>query len=207
MELLKTANGNLPRTEEEKEKMIEEAAVHYGNFLTALGFDWQADQNTKNTPRRYAKSFVRDMIAGCLEEPPEITAFPADSYDGIVLEKNIPFASMCSHHNREIQGVVHVAYIPAENGNVVGLSKLNRIVEHYSRRPQIQEGLTQQIFNHVSKVIGENKGVAVIIEASHGCVSCRGVKHKGASMVTSKLGGYFFTNEVGTRVELFNLIK
>lgn len=207
--LLSVANGNLPRTEEEKQIMIEEASVHYGNFLTALGFDWQADPNTQNTPKRYAKSFVQDLIAGCLEEAPKITAFPAGGYTGIVLEKNIPFNSMCSHHNREITGVVHIAYIPGkgEEGLVIGLSKLNRLVEFYSRRPQIQEGLTKQIHNHLESILTNNRGIAVIIEGVHGCVKCRGVKHNGASMVTSELSGYFFSNEVGTRVELFNLIN
>lgn len=207
MELLKQANGNLPRSEEEKQKMIEEAAVHYGNFLTALGFDWKADKNTENTPLRYAKSFVNDLISGCMMDPPEITAFPSDGYDGIVLEKNIPFSSMCSHHNREITGVVHIAYIPGKEGKVVGLSKMNRTVDFFSRRPQIQEGMTQQIHTHLNEILEGNKGLAVIVEGSHGCVSCRGVRHKGAAMVTSKLSGYFFNNEVGTRTELFNLLK
>lgn len=208
MELLKIANGNLPRTEEEKKKMIEEASIHYGNFLTALGFDWKADPNTEKTPYRYAKSFVNDLIAGCMENPPEITAFPSDGYTGIVLEKNIPFASMCSHHNREITGKVHIAYIPGkEGGKVIGLSKLNRLVEFYSRRPQIQEGLTVQLHKHLDNLLEGNRGVAVIIEAVHGCVKCRGVKHHGASMSTSQLSGYFWTNEIGTRAELFNLIN
>ena len=142
MELLKIANGNLPRTEEEKVFMIKDAAHHYGEFLTALGFDWEADPNTEKTPYRYAKSFVEDLIAGCMEEPPQITAFPGGGYTGIVLEKNIPFNSMCSHHNREIVGVIHMAYIPGKKkkSKVIGLSKMNRLVEFYSRRPQIQEG-------------------------------------------------------------------
>ena len=207
IQLLKRANGNLVRTKEQKEQMIEEMTVHYGNFLTAAGYDYKADPNTENTPRRYAKSFVNDLIAGCLEQPPEITAFPSEGYTGIVLEKNIPFASMCSHHNREIVGKVHIACIPGKtDGTVIGLSKMNRLVEHYSRRPQIQEGLTVQIHSHLDKVLKNNRGVAVIIEAAHGCVSCRGVKHKGASMSTSQLSGYFWTNEIGTRAELFNLI-
>lgn len=209
MKLLKKANGNIARTEQEKQLMIQNAAFHYGKFLDALGFDWQADENTIKTPYRYAKSFVEDMIKGCLSEEPAISAFPANGYDGIILEKNIPFNSMCSHHNREISGNIHIAYIPekGEQGMVVGLSKLNRIVDFYSTRPQIQEGLTQQIHDHLHKVIGNNRGIAVIVEGVHGCVKCRGVRHQGASMVTSKLTGYFFSNEIGTRTELFNLIK
>lgn len=208
MKLLNRANGNTPRSEEEKQAMIEEAAFHYGQFLTALGFDWKADPNSEKTPYRYAKSFVHDLIAGCMENAPEITAFPSDGYTGIVLEKNIPFSSMCSHHHREISGVVHIAYIPGkQDGMVIGLSKMNRLVEFYSRRPQIQEGLTVQLHTHLDGLLIQNRGVAVIIEAAHGCVKCRGVKHHGASMSTSQLSGYFWTNEIGTRAELFNLIN
>lgn len=206
MKLLDKANGNQPRTEEEKQKMIEEGALHYGRFLTAMGFDWEKDPNTAKTPHRYAKSWVKDLIAGCMMEAPEITRFPSDGYDGIVLERNIPFASMCSHHNREISGVAHIAYIPSKNGKVIGLSKMNRIVDFYSRRPQIQEGMTSQIHTHINELIEGNLGVAVIIRGVHGCVKCRGVRHFGADMITSKLSGYFFNNEVGTRIELFNLL-
>lgn len=207
MDLLKKANNNIPRTEEEKSRMIEAGAKAYGEFLTAMGFDWENDPNTEKTPYRYAKSWVQDLIEGCIVEPPKITAFPSGDYDGIILEKNIPISSMCSHHNREISGVCHIAYIPGEAGSVIGLSKLNRLAEFYAKRPQIQEGLTQQIHTHLDEVLTGNKGVAVIIEASHGCVKCRGVKHHGAAMVTSKLSGFFFSNEVGTRIELFNLLK
>lgn len=208
MELLNRANGNIVRSEQEKAQMIHQAAHHYGEFLTALGFDWKADPNTQKTPHRYAKSFVHDLIAGCIEEPPAITTFPSDGYTGIVLEKNIPFSSMCSHHNREISGVVHVAYIPGKEGGVViGLSKINRLVEFYSRRPQIQEGLTIQLHDHLNNLLTNNRGIAVIVEAAHGCVKCRGVKHHGASMSTSQLSGYFWSNEIGTRAELFNLIN
>lgn len=207
MKLLKDANGNLARTEEEKAEMIEMGALYYGKFLTAMGFDWESDDNTKGTPRRYAKSFVEDLIKGCLDAPPLITTFPSNGYAGIVMERNIPFSSMCSHHNREIQGVAHIAYIPGKKGKVVGLSKMNRTVEFFAQRPQIQEGLTKQIHDHLNTICEGNRGLAVIIEASHGCVSCRGVKHKGADMVTSQLSGYFYTNEIGSRVELFQLLK
>lgn len=203
---LDKANGNLPRTEEEKEQMIKEAAYHYGQFLYALGYDWEADPNSANTPFRYAKSFVQDLIAGSLCEEPKVTAFPNDGYDGIILQKDIRITSLCSHHHREIKGKCHIAYIPGHQGKVIGLSKLNKITDFYARRFQIQEGLTQQIHEHINRVCEDNKGVAVIIEATHGCVSCRQLRDN-STMVTSKLSGYFFTNEVGTRVELFNLLK
>ena len=206
MKLLKKANGNRPVTKNEKRLMIAAGEVAYGDFLTAMGFDWKADPNTKLTPYRYAKSWVEDLISGSLGKEPDITAFPSDGYDGIVLQKDIPFNSMCSHHNREIKGKVHIAYIPGKSGMVVGLSKMNRMVDFYSRRPQIQEGMTMQIYQKMNKVLKKNKGIAIIVEAVHGCVSCRGVRHEGAAMITSKLTGYFFDNKLGTRVELFNLI-
>ena len=101
-------------TQEEKQKIIEEAAVHYGNFLKALGCDWENDPNSADTPRRVSKKFVNDMWKGryTLTFEDGVTQFPSDNYSGIVLEKNIPLTSMCSHHHESILGVVHIAYIP-----------------------------------------------------------------------------------------------
>lgn len=209
MELLKQANGNLPRSEEQKKEMIEQAAIHYGNFLLALGFDWKSDPNSKDTPVRYAKSFVEDIISGSINPEPKVTVFPnTEGYDGIIIQKDIRLVSLCSHHHREIQGVCHIAYIPGrdENARVIGLSKLNRIANFYAKRFQIQEALTQQIHEHINRVCEGNRGVAVVVEATHGCISCRQL-YDSSTMITSKLSGYFFTNEVGTRVELFNLLN
>jgi GTP cyclohydrolase I len=209
MKLLKQANGNLPRTEAEKTKMVKEAAKHYGSFLTALGYDWKADPNSADTPNRYAKSFVDDIIFGSINPTPKVTAFPnSEGYDGIILQKDIRLVSMCSHHHREIKGLCHIAYIPGteSDSKVIGLSKLNRVANFYARRFQLQEALTQQIHEHISEVCEGNRGVAVIIEATHGCISCRQL-YDSSTMVTSKLSGYFFTNEVGTRVELFNMLN
>ena len=208
MELLKKANGNLPRTEEEKIKMIEEGAKHYGRFLNALGFDWEADPHSKDTPRRVAKAWVNDLIVGSISEPPSVTTFPNDGgYTGLICQTRIPVVSMCAHHNLAFSGVAHVAYIPGkrEGAQVLGLSKLNRIVEWYGRRPNIQENLTKQIHSHINELCVGNRGVAVVIESTHTCASFRGVKHDSV-MKTSELSGYFHTNEVGTRVEFFSLI-
>lgn len=205
MKLLKEANGNLPRTEEEKKQMIANAAEAYGNFLTALGFDWQADDNSKDTPRRVAKAWVNDLITGCVEHPPNITTFPAESYGGIVFQGNIPVVSMCSHHNLAFTGKAHVAYIPSKKGKVIGLSKLNRIVDFYSRRPQIQEGLTMQIHKHISEVCEGNIGVAVMVEASHTCCSNRGIRHDSC-MKTAELTGSF-QSEASARAEFYSFIS
>lgn len=193
-------------TQEEKQAIVDEAAIHYGNFLTALGVDWENDPNSSDTPRRVAKAYVNDLWAGRYNPMSGITAFPSDGYDGIVFEGGIPLTSMCSHHHQTISGLVHIAYIPEENGNVIGLSKLNRVVEHFGRRGAIQEQLTVAIHHAIWELITDNKGVAVMIEATHNCVSCRGVKHKGASMKTAKLSGAFLTDG-NARSEFYQFIK
>lgn len=208
MELIKKANGNIVRTAEEKAQMIEEATVYYGQFLTALGFDWAADPHSANTPRRVAKAWVNDLIVGSISPEPEVTAFPNDEgYTGLICQTRIPVVSMCAHHNLAFTGVAHVAYIAGKKKTdlVIGLSKLNRIVDFFSRRPNIQESLTKQIHDHVDRLCIGNRGVAVVIESQHNCVKCRGIKQDSV-MKTSQMSGYFWTNEVGTRQEFFNLI-
>lgn len=202
---LPAANGNAPRTEEEKQIIIKRAAKAYELYLDALGFDWRNDPNSSNTPMRVAKAFVNDIAAGCYNEPPSVTAFPSDGYDGIVAQCNIPVKSLCSHHHLAFTGVAHVAYIPSVDGKVIGLSKLNRIVEFYARRPQIQEGLSIQIHDAINKVCEGNLGVAVVVKAQHTCACLRGVKHDGCFMITSKLTGDFLTDEK-TRTEFYKFI-
>lgn len=192
-------------SQEEKSEIIEEAAVAFGHFLDALGVDWKNDPNSSDTPRRVAKAYVNDLWKGRFEALPGITAFPSDGYDGVVQESGIPLTSMCSHHHQTITGRVSIAYIPGPNGKVVGLSKLNRIVEHFGRRGAIQEQLTVAIHDAVSKICEGNVGVAVQIDASHNCVSCRGTKHQGASMQTAKLSGNF-KKDSNIRNEFFNNI-
>ena len=163
-------------TEVEKQYIIEDAAEAFGNFLSALGCDWKNDPNSSDTPKRVAKAYVNDLWAGRFEPLTRVTAFPSDGYDGIVFEGNIPVTSMCSHHHQTITGRVHIGYVPSADGKVVGLSKLNRIVEQFARRGAIQEQLTVAIHNAVDKICEGNLGVAVMIEAEHNCVSCRGIK-------------------------------
>jgi GTP cyclohydrolase I len=208
MELIKKANGNIVRTVEEKVKMIDEATEYYGKFLTALGFDWAADPHSANTPRRVAKAWVNDLIAGSINPAPEVTAFPNDEeFTGLICQTRIPVVSMCAHHNLAFTGVCHVAYIAGKEKTdmVIGLSKLNRIVDFFSRRPNIQESLTKQIHDMVNDLCVGNRGVAVVVESQHNCVKCRGIKNDSI-MKTSQMSGYFHTNEIGTRQEFFNLI-
>jgi GTP cyclohydrolase I len=198
--------GKHSLTEAEKQRIIKAAANHYGKFLTALGVDWENDPNSANTPTRVAKAYVNDKFAGRYKGMDDITSFPSDGYTGIIQESNIPVTSMCSHHHETISGLVSIAYVPSENGRVVGLSKLNRIVEHFGRRGAIQEQLTVAIHNAVDKICEGNLGVAVMINATHNCVSCRGVKHQGASMQTAKLTGCFL-EEDSARAEFYKNIE
>ena len=201
-QLAKSIENNGPKAQlssEEKQEIINNAAVHFGKFLEALGVDWKSDPNSCDTPHRVAKAYVEDLWKGRFEHLTEITAFPSDGYNGIVQESNIPITSMCSHHHQTIGGQVSIAYIPSENGKVIGLSKLNRIVEHFARRGAIQEQLAVAIHNAVDKVCEKNLGVAIMIDATHNCVSCRGVKHHGASMQTTKMSGEFEDKEMKVR--------
>ena len=204
------ANGvaqGFPLNDQEKEKMIIEATEAFGKFLDALKCDWRNDPNSMETPRRVAKAYVYDLWKGRYDNFTEITSFPSDGYDGVIIERNIPLTSMCSHHHQTIRGVVHIGYIAGEDGRVIGLSKLNRIVEHFGRRGAIQEQLTAAIHQAVDKVCEGNLGVIVTVVASHSCVSCRGVKHSGAAMVTTKASGAFRDDTNNARKEFFDSLK
>jgi len=184
---------------------INLAAEKYGEFLTLLGFDWESDPNMKDTPKRVAKMYINELYRGCYDDSPKITAFDnTENYTGIVFEGNITVQSVCSHHIIPFIGNAHVAYIPTKK--IIGLSKLNRIVEYYCRRPQVQENLTQQIHNHISEICEGNGGVAVMIEAKHLCVSMRGVSHSDGIMKTAKLSGAFLKQNELARTEFYNFI-
>jgi GTP cyclohydrolase I len=189
MELIEKANGNLPRSEKEKEKMIKKAAVHYGRFLEAMGFDYKTDPQTINTPKRVAKAWIKDLIIGSVSNEPDITVFPnEENYNGVVIQTGIPVVSMCAHHNLPFTGYASVAYVPGEM--VIGLSKLNRVVDFFSRRPQMQESLTQQIHTYLSTKLGCSS-IAVSVSSKHMCCSNRGIKHPTSTMTTNKFSGVF----------------
>ena len=204
MELLTKSNGNLSRTPEEIEQMINNATIAYANFLTAVGFDYTADRQTEDTPRRVAKSWLKDLIVGSISDEPNITTFPNDEgYDGLVIQSGIPITSMCAHHNLAFTGFATVAYVPGEN--VIGLSKLNRIVEWFARRPQMQESLTQQIHDYIATKM-DCKSVAVSIACKHTCCSHRGIKHASV-MSTNKFSGVFMERDNLIREELLSAIE
>lgn len=156
-----------------------------------------------DTPRRVARMYA-EMFAGLHINPARHleVVFP-EQYDEMVLIRDIPFTSMCEHHLLPFRGVAHVAYIP--NGKVTGLSKIARVVDEVSRRPQVQERMTQEIADLVNTHL-ETSGVAVVISAEHSCMSIRGIKKHGSTTVTSALRGIFKTNE-STRAEFMSLIK
>ena len=207
MSKLKYANGNKPLTEKQKQEMINDAAEHYGRYMDALKIDWRNDPNSSDTPMRVSKAFVNDLAEGCYNPGPKITAFDnLDEYDGMVFQGNIKLHSLCSHHHLPFIGVAHVAYIPSLDGKVIGLSKLNRIVEFYTRRPQVQENLTMQIHKHIDRVCEKNEGVAVLLEANHMCTCVRGVKHN-STMKTAKLSGAFRDSKELARTEFYDFIR
>jgi len=189
MKYIQKANENTPRTPEEIEKMITEASVHYGAFLKSMGFDHMADPQTINTPMRVAKAWLKDLVIGSITEEPSMTVFPnEENYDGVVIQTGIPVISMCAHHNLPFTGYASVAYVPGEK--IVGLSKLNRVVDWFARRPQMQESLTQQIHGFLSNKL-DCKSVAVSIASKHMCCSNRGIKHPTSTMTTNKFSGVF----------------
>lgn len=190
----------------EKDAIIEKAAHHYKKFMYALGLKPDSNPHEKDTARRVAKSFVNDLFVGLYNESPDIRSFPNEGkYDGMVFQGNIEVNSICAHHHLPFVGNAYVAYLPAPDGLVVGLSKLNRVVEHFARRPQVQETLTMDIHKFLDETCEGNKGVAVMIQASHMCACLRGVKHD-STMITSKLSGGFL-NENTVREEFYNFVN
>jgi GTP cyclohydrolase I len=171
-------------------------------ILRAVGEDPDRD-GLLETPRRVAKMYA-EMFAGLRLDPGrhlEVTF--EESYDEIVLVKNIEFTSMCEHHLLPFRGVAHVAYIP--NGRVTGLSKLARVVEEVSRRPQVQERMTQTVANLIEDRL-QSSAVGVIVKAEHSCMSMRGIRKQGSMTVTSAMRGTFRTN-AASRAELMSLIN
>ncbi len=203
--MLVKANENIPVSKEEKQLRVKEAAYHYGRFLEALGFDYQSDPQTLDTPLRVAKSWVDDLVKGSLTEAPQITTFPnEEEYDGIVIQTGIKVNSLCAHHNLPFFGYAAIAYLPEKK--VIGLSKLNRIVDWFSRRPQMQESLTQQIHKYLTEKL-QCEHVAVSISSHHLCCGMRGITHPDSLMTTNKFSGRFLERDNLVREEFMHAIK
>jgi GTP cyclohydrolase I len=172
--------------------------------MRILGLDL-SDDSLVDTPKRVAKMYVNEIFWGLdYDAFPKCTAVDNKmKYNEMVCERNINVQSNCEHHFVVIAGLATVAYVP--NQKVLGLSKINRIVEYFSKRPQIQERLTEQVF-HALQYILETEDVAVMIDAKHYCVSARGVEDTGSSTVTSKLGGGF-KSDPAARAEFYQLAR
>jgi GTP cyclohydrolase I len=186
-------------SDEEKIKII---TGHFKDIMNVLGLDID-DDSLKDTPARVAKMYVKEIFSGLdPKNKPTATLFDNKySYKQMLVEKNISLYSTCEHHFVPIIGKAHVAYISA--GKVIGLSKINRIVQYYSKRPQVQERLTMQIANELCSVLG-TENVAVIIDAAHLCVSARGIKDVNSGTVTVEYRGVF--SDTGRREEFLKYL-
>lgn len=187
-------------TDDEK---IEKIKKDVENILQTLGMDL-TDDSIKGTPNRVAKMFVKEIFGGLnpAKQPKASTFDNNYKYGEMLVEKNITVYSTCEHHLLPIIGRAHVAYI--SSGRVIGLSKMNRIVEYYAKRPQVQERLTMQIVQELQKALG-TEDVACVIDAKHLCVNSRGIKDIESSTVTSEFGGKF--KEPQTKREFLDYIK
>ena len=187
-------------SDKEKIELIQDDIKH---IMETLGLDL-TDDSLKGTPKRVAKMFVNEIFSGLHpERKPDASTFQNHyKYGEMLVEKNITVYSTCEHHLLPIVGRAHVAYI--SNGTVVGLSKMNRIVDYYAKRPQVQERMTMQIVEHLQVVLN-TKDVACVIDAKHLCVNSRGIRDIESSTVTSEFGGHF--KEESVRREFLDYIK
>lgn len=187
-------------SDDEKIEVIKDDIRH---IMETLGLDL-TDDSLKGTPMRVAKMFVNEIFGGLnpIKKPKSSTFENKYKYGEMLVEKNITVYSTCEHHLLPIVGKAHVAYI--SNGTVVGLSKMNRIVDYFAKRPQVQERLTIQIVKELQKILNTND-VACVIDAKHLCVNSRGIRDIDSSTVTSEFGGRF--KEESVRREFLDYIK
>lgn len=185
----------------DSEKMVN-IEKHFHAIMEELGLD-MTDDSLRGTPHRVAKMFVQEIFGGLNPaNKPKISVFDNSyHYDKMLVEADIEFNSTCEHHFLPIVGKAHIGYV--SSGKVIGLSKLNRIVDYFARRPQVQERMIMQIFNELKSVL-ETENVIVVVEASHLCVSSRGIKDSTSYTSTIQYGGIFEQKEM--RQDFFQLI-
>lgn len=173
----------------EDELKMELIEKHFRHIMEIMGLD-MTDDSLKGTPKRVAKMYIKEVFSGLdPKNKPAIALFDNKyKYNQMLVEKDITVFSNCEHHFVPIYGKAHVAYI--SSGKVIGLSKLNRIVEYYAKRPQVQERLTVQIANELKEAL-QTEDIAVVIDAQHMCVQSRGIRDSGSSTVTAYYGGKF----------------
>jgi GTP cyclohydrolase I len=188
------------KSDAEKMLVIEQ---HFHSIMSELGLD-MTDDSLQGTPHRVAKMFVQEIFSGLHpDNKPKVSVFDNSyHYDKMLVEAGISFNSTCEHHFLPIIGKAHIGYV--SSGKVIGLSKLNRIVDYYSRRPQVQERLIMQIFNELKTVL-ETENVIVVMEAKHLCVSSRGIKDETSFTSTIQYGGVF--NDKDFRNDFYNLVQ
>jgi GTP cyclohydrolase I len=188
----------------DRKEKIEVIEAHFNGIMRALGLDLE-DDSLMDTPKRVAKMYVNEIFWGLDYDafPKCTTVANKMNYDEMVVERNVNVQSNCEHHFVIIDGLATVAYVP--NEKVLGLSKINRIVEYFAKRPQIQERLTEQVFHALCYIL-ETENVAVMIDAQHYCVKSRGVEDTGSSTVTTKLGGGFKTDPAA-RAEFLSIAR
>ncbi|GAB5557205.1 MAG: GTP cyclohydrolase I FolE [Schleiferiaceae bacterium] len=186
-----------------KEEKIDRIQDHVRGIMETLGMDL-SDDSLKGTPNRVAKMYVKEIFGGLdPQDMPGLSTFENSyQYGEMLVEKNITLYSTCEHHLLPIVGRAHVAYI--SNGKVLGLSKMNRIVDYYARRPQVQERLTRQVVKALQEALG-TEDVACVIDAKHLCVNSRGIRDIESSTVTAEFGGSFQNTEV--KKEFLDYIK
>jgi GTP cyclohydrolase IA len=188
------ANSNISKFVSKKEQaaLVDEVSEKFEAVLRSLVIDIDNDHNTKETARRVARMYVEEIFAGRYEAKPKVTSFPNATYDQLYITGPITVRSLCAHHFMPIQGKAYIGVFPGEN--VIGLSKFNRILEWMAARPQIQEELTTQLANEIAQETNA-KGVAVVLQAEHGCLTMRGVREHESDMTTSVMLGEFRESE------------
>ncbi len=189
--------------EKSDEMKIQEIEAHFGSIMDILGLDL-SDDSLSGTPHRFAKMYVKELFYGLNPaNKPKISTFENKyGYSKLLVEQNINIDSACEHHFLPITGHAHIGYIPKDR--VIGLSKINRLVDYYAHRPQVQERLCLQILADLQEILGTDD-VIVVVHGKHLCVSSRGIKDKDSSTTTIEFGGVF--NDIERRNEFFRLIE
>ena len=195
-------------SEKEQEEMIERASIKYKEFMEALKINVEADPNSKDTPKRVAKMFVKELCKGRYNDKPNIQSFPnTEKYDQMLFT-NCETISICAHHHVTIFNKVFIGVLtnPNPKSRLIGLSKFTRITEWIANRPTIQEDMTKQIHKEIDEVCKGNFGVMVYIIGQHGCTTYRGVKQVNSKMITSAVSGGFKNND-SSKNEFMNMVN
>lgn len=199
------ANGNHPITDAQRQEMLIQLEKKFNEVFDILKIS-RNDPNSINTPKRLSKMYINELFAGRFEEPPQLTVFPnRNKVNNLIISSGIPVMSVCSHHWQTISGHCAIGYIP--NHSVIGISKLTRLVNWYSRRGQIQEELGEQIADYLEKLL-KPKALGVVINAKHYCMIARGVSssEENSLMTTSVMRGYLL-DDFNLRNEFLKLIN